>query len=60
MPLVFKVGTVQRRLALPRGGGAAATVMENAGNAADENPSLALITIPEYVLTSVAAGVPLN
>ena len=60
MPLVFKVGTVQLRLALPRGGGAAATVMENAGNAADEDPSLALITIPEYVPTSVAAGVPLS
>jgi hypothetical protein len=34
--------------------------MEKAGNLADEDPSLTLITIPEYVPTSVAAGVPLN
>jgi len=60
VPLVFKVGTVQLRLALPGGGGAAVTAMEKAGNAADEDPSLTLITIAEYVPTSVAAGVPLN
>ena len=58
MPSVFKVGAIQLRLALPGGGCAAATVMEKAGNAADENPSLTLITIPEYVPTPVA--VPLN
>src|SRR5215475_10492796 len=46
VPLVFKVGTVQLRLALPWAGCTAATVMEKAGNADDENPSLTLITIP--------------
>ena len=40
---VFKVGAAQSRLALPVG---AATVMENAGNAADASPSLTLITMP--------------
>ena len=47
MPLVFKVGAAQLRLALPGGGVAAATVTENAGNAAEVNPSLTLITMPE-------------
>jgi hypothetical protein len=36
------------------------TVIAKAGNDADAYTSLVLITIPEYVPTSVAAGVPLN
>jgi hypothetical protein len=44
---VFNVGVVQLRVTLPGGGCAAATVMEKAGNAADVNPSLTLITMPE-------------
>jgi hypothetical protein len=39
---------------------AAFTVMAKAGNAADAPPSPALITIPAYVPTSVAAGMPLS
>ena len=46
VPLVFEVGAAQLRLALPGGGCAATTVMENVGNAADANPSLTLITMP--------------
>ena len=39
---------------------AAFTAIANADNDADVLPSLTLITIPEYVPTSVAAGVPLT
>jgi len=46
VPFVFNVGAVHLRLALPGGGVAGVTVMENAGKAADANPSLTLITMP--------------
>jgi hypothetical protein len=36
------------------------TVMENAGNEADAEPLLTLITMPEVVPTLVIAGVPLR
>lgn len=45
------------------GGGAAfdpVTVIENAGRAADAEPLLTLITMPEVVPTLVIAGVPLR
>jgi hypothetical protein len=42
------------------GGAAAATLIAKAGSDALRDPSLTLITIPESVPTSAAAGVPLN
>jgi hypothetical protein len=39
---------------------AALTVIVNAGNDADELPSLTLITMPAVAPTSAALGVPLN
>ena len=39
---------------------AALTVIEKAGNAAEALPSLTLITMPDVVPASAAAGVPLS